>query len=209
MGRALALAILLLGIGAIGYFFGTRATPEPEEPQRSLEVKPTPNVVTALQKLARLEGASLHLERVVDLKEKQSRFFGLMEAEDAILLIAAGDVTAGVDLSGLSHDDIRVDDERKSVRVTLPRATIFSSRVDSDRTYVHTRHTDPLAEPQTNLETEARREAERGFRKAAEDAGLLTTAEESVARTVRALVTSLGFSEVEVSFADSNRPSAR
>lgn len=208
MGRAFALAILLLGIGFVGYFFGTRAHEKPEPPERTIEVKPTPNVVTALQKLARLEGASLHLERVIDLKEKQSRFFGLVEAEDAILLIAAGDVTAGIDLSELRHEDIEIDEERKSVRVTLPRATIFSARVDSERTYVHTRATDPLAEPQSNLETEARREAERGFRKAAEEAGLLKTAEDSVARTVRALITSLGFTEVEVTFSGSTAKSS-
>ncbi len=203
MGRALALAILLLGVGYAGYFFGARAEDEPEPPERTVEVKATPNVVTALQKLARLEGASLHLERVIDLKERQSRFFGLVEAEDAILLIAAGDVTAGVDLSALRHEDIQVDEAKKSVKVVLPRATIFSARLDSERTYVHTRETDALAERQMHLESEARREAERGFRSAAEEAGLQRTAEESVSRTVRALVLSLGFEDVEVSFAGS------
>lgn len=206
MLRALPLAFLLLGIGYVGYFVGTRSHEEPEEPARVIEVQPTPNVVTALQKLARLEGASLHLERVIDLKEKQSRFFGLVEAEDAILLIAAGDVTAGVDLSGMAHEDIEIDEAKKSVRVRLPRATLFSARVDNERTYVHTRVTDRLADRQTNLETEARREAERGFRKAAEEADLMKTAEDSVARTVRALILSLGFSSVEVTFADSDGP---
>lgn len=202
MVRALFVALMLLGIGLVGYFFGARSHEETEVPERVIEVQPTPNVVTALQKLARLEGASLHLERVIDLKEKQSRFFGLVEAEDAILLIAAGDVTAGVDLSGMAHEDIEVDEVNRSVRIRLPRATLFSSRVDNERTYVHSRATDTLAERQANLETEARREAERGFRKAAEEAGLMKTAEDSVARTVRALVLSLGFSSVEITFAD-------
>lgn len=208
MGRALVLSVLLLCIGLVGYFFGTRSHEEPEEPERIVEVAPTPSVVTALQKLARLEGAALHLERVIDLKEKQSRFFGLVEAEDAILLIAAGDVTAGVDLSGMAHEDIEIDETKKTVRVRLPRATLFSARVDNERTYVHSRATDALAERQANLETEARREAERGFRKAAEEAGLMKTAEDSVARTVRALILSLGFSSVEVTFADPGVPRA-
>jgi hypothetical protein len=208
MGRALVLSILLLGIGFVGYFFGARTQEEPQEPESVVEVAPTPNVVTALQKLARLEGAALHLERVIDLKEKQSRFFGLVEAEDAILLIAAGDVTAGVDLSAMAHEDIEIDETKKTVRVRLPRATLFSARVDNERTYVHSRATDTLAERQANLETEARREAERGFRKAAEEAGLMKTAEESVARTVRALILSLGFSSVEVTFADPGVPRA-
>jgi hypothetical protein len=209
MVRALPLAFLLFVIGMVGYFLGSFRHEEPEEPARVVEVVPTPNVVQALHKLARLEGASLHLERVIDLKEKQSRFFGLVEAEDAILLIAAGDVTAGVDLSGMLHEDIQIDEANKTVRIRLPRATIFSARVDNERTYVHSRVTDQLAERQANLETEARREAERGFRKAAEEAGLMKTAEDSVARTVRALVLSLGFSNVEVTFGDLPRAQAK
>lgn len=209
MFRALPLIFLLLIIGVGGYFLGTSQQKTPEVPERVVEVVPSPNVVQALHKLARLEGASLHLERVIDLKEKQSRFFGLVEAEDAILLIAAGDVTAGVDLSGMLHEDIQIDEENKTVRIRLPRATIFSARVDNERTYVHSRVTDQLATRQANLETEARREAERGFRKAAEEAGLMKTAEESVARTVRALVLSLGFSNVEVTFGDLPRAEVR
>lgn len=194
------MALILLAVGAVGYFWGQRATPEPEVPERVVEVRPTPSVITALHKLARLEGAQLHLERVIDLKEKQSRFFGLVEAEDAILLVAAGDVTAGVDLSKLRAQDIQVDEARKSVSIVLPRAEIFSTRVDNERTYVHTRATDTLAEEHAQLESKARLEAERGFDAAARESGLLDTAEKSVARSVQALVQSLGFDQVEVTF---------
>jgi hypothetical protein len=203
--RALALGLILLGAASMGYCVGARRSDDEPEPSRVVEVKESPSVITALQRLARLEGAALHLERVIDLQEKQSRFFGLVEAKDAILLIAAGDVTAGVDLAELKSEDIQIDHEEKRVKVRLPRATIFSTRVDSERTYVHTRSTDTLAERQMHLETEARREAERGFRKAATEAGLERLAEENVARTVRALVLSLGFSEVEVVFQGTSR----
>ena len=198
--RALALGLVLLAAGSVGYCVGARSPEDEPQPDRIVEVKESPSVITALQRLSRLEGAAVHLERVIDLQEKQSRFFGLIEAKDAILLIAAGDVTAGIDLAELKAEDIVIDHEAKRVKVRLPRATIFSTRVDNDRTYVHTRSTDTLAERQMHLETEARREAERGFRKAATEAGIERLADESVARTVRALVLSLGFSEVEVVF---------
>lgn len=200
MARAWLPAILFLIVGAIGYFWGSYGSEPPPPPPQVIETRPSPSVIKALHQLARLEGASLHLERVIDLKEKQSRFFGLVETEDAILLVAAGDVTAGVDLSGMTTEDVRVDHESSSVRIVLPRAQIFSTRVDSDRTYVHTRNTGMLAERETQLESAARKEAERGFEQAARDAGLQETAEKSVARTVHALVTSLGFREVEVVF---------
>src|SRR5690606_33241907 len=107
--RALALGMILLAAGAVGYCVGTRSPEDEPPPSRVIEVKESPSVITALQRLARLEGAALHLERVIDLQEKQSRFFGLVEAKDAILLIAAGDVTAGIDLAGLKADDIVID----------------------------------------------------------------------------------------------------
>src|SRR5690606_28676089 len=131
MGRAWLLASFLVAAGAIGYFWGARHD-ESTAPPRVIEARPSPSVIHALQKLARLEGARLHLERVIDLKEKQSRFFGLVEAEDAILLVAAGDVTAVVDLSKMTTADVNVDHDKKRVEIRLPRAEIFSTRVDSE-----------------------------------------------------------------------------
>ncbi len=42
-------------------------------------VRPTPSVITAVRDLARLETAEVHVEKVVDLTDRQSRFFGLIE----------------------------------------------------------------------------------------------------------------------------------
>jgi hypothetical protein len=55
-----------------------------------------------------------------------------------------------------------------------------------------------LAERKESLETRARQAAEQTLRAAAEDAGILERAEQSVARTVKSLVRSLGFEEVHV-----------
>ena len=79
---------------------------------------------------------------------------------------------------------------------------MFSARLDNERTYVHTRKTDVLAERKESLETQARQAAEKTLRSAAEEAGILHRADESVARTVRSLVRSLGFQNVNVGFRD-------
>jgi hypothetical protein len=113
--------------------FGVQNSKEEPKPEAVIEVKQSPSVILAVKNLARIEGASLHMERVIDLREKQSKLFGLVEAEDAILLVAAGDVTAGVDLSGLVPEDIVVDEARKSARLVIPRAKLFSVRVDNQR----------------------------------------------------------------------------
>lgn len=200
MPKVLLLCAVLLAAGWAGFFFGKRATEEASEPALQTEVRPTPVVITALRDVARLEGAVFHVERVVDLQEKQSKLAGLVQAKDAILLVAAGDVTAGVDLAGLVEADIVVGAPGGKVTITLPRAQIFSQRLDSERTYVHSRTTDVLATRRENLETRARQEAERSLAAAAVEGGILARAEKNVSLSVGALVRSLGFSDVEVVF---------
>lgn len=200
MPKLLVLCALLLAAGWAGFSLGQREPAEQAEPPVKTEVRAAPVVITALRDVARLEGAVFHVERVVDLQEKQSKFAGLVQAKDAILLVAAGDVTAGVDLAGLVEADIVADGPGGKVTVTLPRAQIFSQRLDSERTYVHSRTTDVLATRRENLETRARQEAERSLAAAALEGGILARAERNVRISVSALVRSLGFSEVEVRF---------
>lgn len=161
-------------------------------------VHPTPNVLVAVKDLARLESASFHMERVIDLTDKQSMLFGLVQSEDAILLVAVADVSAGVDLQQLQSDDLVVDANEKRVTITLPAPEVFHAELDNSKTYVHTRHTGALAARKENLETRARQEAEHSLIEAALQAGLLSRASENARRAVEGLVHGLGYSEVEV-----------
>ncbi len=161
-------------------------------------LRATPNVLVAVQDLARLESAAFHMERVIDLTDKQSRLFGLVETEDAILLVAVADVSAGVDLQKLSHDDIHVDEAKNSVTLTLPAPELFHAELDNARTYVHTRRTGALANRQENLETRARQEAERTLVDAALQAGLMKRASENAKHAVEALVRGLGYERAEI-----------
>lgn len=160
----------------------------------------TPAVITQVRELSRLEGVSYHVERVVDLKDEQRMLFGLVAADDAILLVASGDVVAGVDLGQLRASDVAVAADGRSVTLRLPRAEVFSARLDNARTYVHSRKTDLLAQRGESLETRARQAAEDTLRAAAEEAGILKRAEDSVSRTVSSLVRALGFESVRVDF---------
>jgi hypothetical protein len=159
-----------------------------------------PAVIAQVRELSRLEGVTYHIERVVDLKDEQRLLFGMMAAGDAILLVASGDVVAGVDLGQLQPSDVTVAADGRRVTLRLPRAEVFSARLDNARTYVHSRKTDLLAQRHESLETRARRTAEDTLRAAAEEAGILKRAEDSVARTVSSLVRALGFERVQVDF---------
>jgi len=199
---SVALAAAVIGAVIFGLVVGrcSDSGPAPAPATSVTVVRPSPNVVRAIRDLARLEGAQYHMERVVDLSEKQSRFFGLIEAEDAILLVAAGDVVAGVDLAELRDGDVVVDGDKSRAKITLPQPKVLSSKIDNDRTYVHTRRTDTLASRKESLETRARQEAERSIVEAALQAGILERARQNTRRTVETLVRSLGYTEVTVEF---------
>jgi hypothetical protein len=203
--RSWLVAAVVGGAGLLGLWVGLllpRAPPKlPSLPPLSSSVtvlRPTPDVVTAVRALSRLESTAFHMERVIDLKDEQSRLFGLVSGEDAILLVAVADVTAGVDLGRLGPADVEVSPDRTRVRIQLPRAEVLQTVLDGEHTYVHTRRTDLLAKRNETLETNARKEAERTMTQAALSAGILDKADEQARRVIRELVTALGFLEVEV-----------
>ncbi len=169
---------------------------ETAKPATTTVVRDTSSIVTAVRDLAVLQTSSYFVERVIDLKDKQNHMFGLVESEDAILLVAAGEVTAGVDLTLMRDGDISVDPEGKVAYLTLPPAAILTARLDNDRTYVHTRKTDALAKRAETLETRARQEAEGSLREAAIAGGILERANRNAAQTLETLLRGLGFARV-------------
>jgi hypothetical protein len=190
--------VLLVGVGAGGYYWLRRDPAADEDAGPKTTERKTPSVITAIQSLARLEGVSFHMERVIDIKTKEQALWGLVEAEDSILLVAVGDVVAGVDLSKLRPGDITLNEPGHQARLVLPPPEVFSSRLDSQRTYVHARDTDLLAEGGHNLETEARKRAEVTIHDAALKAGILEHARRNTAHTLRALAGSFGYQNVIV-----------
>ena len=110
-------------------------------------------------------------------------------------------MVAGVDLSQMRETDVTYGKDGKSARVVLPAPSIFSTRLDNSRTYVHSRTTDTLATRAETLETRARQMAERSLHDAAVDAGILQQARSGAERTISTLLRSLGFQRVEVAFA--------
>jgi hypothetical protein len=161
-------------------------------------VRSQPNVLVAVTDLARLESVSFHMERVIDLSEKQSRLFGLVQGEDAILLVAVAEISAGVDLGKMSDRDVTTSADSSRAEVHLPAPEIFHVALDNGHTYVHSRKTDLLARRQETLESRARSEAEKVLLDGAKEAGILRQAGDNARRVVEGLVRSLGYREVVV-----------
>lgn len=188
----------LIGVVAIGVLVAVRLQ-SPLLPPASTTVTvvaPSVNVVLAIRDLARLETNTFHIERVVDLSDQQTRLFGLVEAKDALLLVAVGDVVAGVDLQKVGEADVTADPAQKRVTVRLPAPEIFSTTLDNDKTRVFLRKTDALAQRHEDLEGRARREAAAGMEKAERDGGILDRARGGADKAVRALLRSAGFEQI-------------
>lgn len=207
MQRVFSTFVLICAAAFLGFWVRSYWNPGNEEAAESRETieQNTPSVITQIRGLSRIEGAEFHMERIIDLRERQSLFHGLIEAEDALLLVAAGSVVAGVDLGGLVETDIQASADSRTVAIRLPRARVLSAHLDSSRTYVHSRETDVLATRQENLETKARARAEATLQQAAIEGGILIHAEENVRKTLTLFLESLGFDKVQVTF----RPAAQ
>jgi hypothetical protein len=185
--------------GALGVLLGIglkRPWSLPPASSSETVVRPSPNVIVAVRELARLETTDYHVERVIELADEQERLFGLLHAKDALLLVAAGDVVAGVDLSKLADADITVDWENRRATVRLPEPEIFTVAIDNARTHVVTRTTDTLATRKEELEGRARSEAESSMRQGALEAGVLVRAKAGAERAVRELLRGLGLGEI-------------
>ncbi len=163
-------------------------------------VRPGDSVVTAVRELARLESSSWHVERVIDLSEEQARLWGALKVKDSLLLVAAADVTAGVDLGRLADGAVVADPDARSVTLTLPQPQVFATVLDNARTYVHSRTTEMLADRKEDLESRARQQAEATLRQAALDAGILEHARESAERSLTTLLRALGYERVEIAW---------
>ncbi len=149
-------------------------------------------VVRQVQALSRLETSSFTIEKVITAQSGEGTFGFLFR--DRLLLVAQGQVIAGVDLSRLHDEDVQV--AGGAVFITLPAAEIFIATLDNDATYVYDRDTGLLANQQIDLETLARQEAERQILLAALEGGILEIAQTNAEHTVQSLLQALGFEEV-------------
>jgi hypothetical protein len=155
----------------------------------------SPTVVEMIRQLSRLETVEYSLDKIVE-GERQSAYLPDFLAGDKLLLVAHGEVIAGVDLGQLKAGDVRVNGD--SVHVRLPAAQIFTTRIDNARTRVYSRSTGLLVASDPNLESNVRQAAEQQIAQAALDDGIVEKARQNAGTSVTALLYRLGFRTVDV-----------
>jgi hypothetical protein len=152
-----------------------------------------PTVVQQIQQLQRLETVVYSMEKIVT-GSQESKYLPRMLAGERLLLIVHGEVTAGVDLGALDASQLSITG--KAVSMKLPDPSVFSTRVDNQRTRVYSRETGLFTTPDPDLESDVRREAERQMTQAALDGGILNTAAANARTTLTSLLNGLGFEAV-------------
>jgi len=160
---------------------------------------PTPTIIpdpatyiNEIRALARLETIQYSIEKVITAEISQGNLGFLLG--DKLLFVAHGIVIAGIDMTKLNPEDMRL--ENGVLRVNLPDAEIFVATLDNSKSYVYDRNTGLLAQPDPNLETLARQSAEDEIKKAALEDGILAQALNNAELFLYKFFQSLGFAEV-------------
>jgi hypothetical protein len=113
---------------------------------------------------------------------------------EKVLVIATGNVEAGVDLGYIHKDGVRVNGD--AVTIDLPEPEIFSASLDEETTRVYDRGLSPLNFHPDDLVEETRLRAVQKIKASARENGILDTAKGNAEDSIRAFATTLGFEKV-------------
>ncbi len=101
------------------------------------------------------------------------------------VLVAVGSIEAGVDLGGLTRDDLTYDATQNTLTISLPGARITNCYLNDQKTYVAERVSGLFAADSTVLDTESRRYALQQFLTIAQEGNILLDAQSRAATIVQ------------------------
>jgi hypothetical protein len=205
-GLTIVLVGLLIGRQLIGDMTRGLGAGVPEQVRQAIAT-PTPTVrdrggtILQIQALNRIETMRYSVERVVEAGTERGDFLDSILG-DKLLLIASGDVVAGVDLSRLRASDINISSDGKSITIKLPPSEIFSAALNNQRTRVYNRDTKIGTQltggQDPTLETQARQVAEAEILNAACEADVMRRSADEAQRSIEQFLKLLEFESVTV-----------
>ncbi len=158
---------------------------------------PTPRVIiTEVKSLGRLETTKYMLSTVIDLKREPANLWEELFGADSLLLIAEGEVVAGIDMTQIARQDIIIHGDQ--VTITLPPPEILYTKIDNERTHVYERTTGLFRKPDKTLEGEARQLAEQSMLTRAIEGEILEQAEANARMQIDAFLRALGFTDIVI-----------
>jgi hypothetical protein len=210
--RPIPWGLIALGILIVALIFGVNwvrgVFPDFHNPFNQQTVdRSGPAVLKSLQDLHEYHAATGNFQQVVDLHQDS----GLPDAilGSRTLYIAYGSVDASVDFSNVDGDAVNVSDDRLTATITLPRPTLSPARIDPTRSYVYDQEQGALNtigdifssndhdQQQLNILATQKINAA-----AQQGSGLIARARENTRLMLGSLLRALGFTTVNVVFAD-------
>ncbi len=155
-----------------------------------------PAVIQQIRSLARLETAQFTIEKIIDSQSSDTNAISRFLFGNRILLIAHGQVIAGFDLSQMSEADIEI--EGHAITMHLPPPQILIATLDNEQTRVYDRQQGVLNTRGSELESEARLQAQRSIRQAACDGKILDVASDNARRQLTAFLQGMKFETVTI-----------
>lgn len=152
-------------------------------------------VIKELRSLSRLETASFTIEKVIDAGTSGNAFQQFLYG-DQILLIAHGQIIAGIDLSKLGDNDVSIS--KQTIKLKLPAPEILVTTLDNGQTRVYDRRQGLLSKGDKNLESNARRVAVDTITDAACKGNILQNAGDNAKKQLTAFLKALGFTVVTI-----------
>lgn len=182
--RSLLVIILVIVIFVAGVFAGSRGLFS----WLTGDVQTTTTAVTLLdriQLMAQLTTTRYSYSNILsserDLPPILQGLYG-----ERLVMVAVGEVNAGIDLSALTADRIQTVDDTLVVR--LPPAQLQDCFFNEQESYVVSRDTGFFAQPIPNLDEQARQYALDQFRERAIEDGILNDAQAQAEDSVREMV---------------------
>jgi hypothetical protein len=162
-----------------------------QEPKTVLDTS-RPTIIESIKSVSELSTVKYQMEKIV-----VGTSTGVLPdwlVSDKLVLIAYGEVSAGIDLSEIKPEDIVVQSD--TVRIRLPAPKIIYSKIDNGKTQVFERDTTIFTRADPNLETAVRAEAERQMVAGALENGILKQAQTNTELVLRELLEGLGYTNI-------------
>lgn len=197
--KSFLLILLLIGLAIaipfVAFYFMTNGSTFTEEKTAFLE---------QIQDLNQLATAEAYTKVIIERQDNevfgQSIGMNLPGTKRQLLVVIPGSVKAGVDLSGLTEEDIRVDNEEKTATLTLPPADFLGgAEIYFDQVEVFSY--EGLFREKANIEEayELANEAKRLIIEETAGQGVLHTAQKNAEKTLREMFAFAGY-DVTIEF---------
>lgn len=200
-----AMAVVVMGVGVwrsgdrffstIGALFQAPAGPTIQVDVRSV-------VIQQVREASELTTAVFTMQAVVPTSQNAT-VGGFVVGKTKLLYIAQGEVQAGVDLSQLAADNVRVEDG--TIRIKLPAPKVLNSKIDVTQSTVYDYDRGFLnlgPDAATQLQSLAQQEALKQIIAAAYTQGLMKRANERAKLVITQLLSTAGFKQVIVETQD-------